>query len=120
MPSLSPRLRLALASSACVLIRDQVYWGQIIDPGSRGRDRKPSEGDGVVNDVVVVGAGPVGLLVAAELRLAGVDVTVIERAAARSPHSKALTLHPRSLEVLAMRGLAEPFVREGVPVPTGH
>ncbi|GDY47617.1 hypothetical protein SANT12839_084990 [Streptomyces antimycoticus] len=74
----------------------------------------------MVNDVVVVGAGPVGLLLAAELRLVGVDVTVIERAAARSPHSKALTLHPRSLEVLAMRGLAGPFVREGVPVPTGH
>ncbi|MCQ8188512.1 FAD-dependent monooxygenase [Streptomyces rugosispiralis] len=73
-----------------------------------------------MNDVVVVGAGPVGLLLAAELRLVGVDVTVIERAAARSPHSKALTLHPRSLEVLAMRGLAEPFVRAGVPVPTGH
>ncbi|MFE1929654.1 FAD-dependent monooxygenase [Streptomyces sp. NPDC059474] len=73
-----------------------------------------------MNDVVVVGAGPVGLLLAAELRLVGVDVTVIERAAARSPHSKALTLHPRSLEVLAMRGLAGPFVREGVPVPTGH
>ncbi|MCG0286776.1 FAD-dependent monooxygenase [Streptomyces sp. PSAA01] len=50
----------------------------------------------------------------------GVDVTVIERAAARSPHSKALTLHPRSLEVLAMRGPAGPFVREGVPMPTGH
>ncbi|WP_308124867.1 FAD-dependent monooxygenase [Streptomyces sp. NEAU-YJ-81] len=74
----------------------------------------------MVNDVVVVGAGPVGLLLAAELRLVGVGVTVIERAAARSPHSKALTLHPRTLEVLAMRGLAGPFVREGVPMPTGH
>lgn len=74
----------------------------------------------MVNDVVVVGAGPVGLLLAAELRLVGVDVTVIERAAARSPHSKALTLHPRSLEVLAMRGLAGPFLREGDPLPTGH
>ncbi|MFE9063644.1 FAD-dependent monooxygenase [Streptomyces violaceusniger] len=73
-----------------------------------------------MNDVVVVGAGPVGLLLAAELRLVGVGVTVIERAAARSPHSKALTLHPRTLEVLAMRGLAGPFVREGVPLPTGH
>ncbi|MEU0839798.1 FAD-dependent monooxygenase [Streptomyces sp. NPDC005962] len=72
------------------------------------------------NDVVVVGAGPVGLLLAAELRLAGVSVTVIERAAERSPHSKALTLHPRTLEVLAMRGLADRFVREGTPLPTGH
>ncbi|MGW2325913.1 FAD-dependent monooxygenase [Streptomyces sp. NPDC001700] len=72
------------------------------------------------DDVVVVGAGPVGLLLAAELRLAGVSVTVIERAAERSPHSKALTLHPRTLEVLAMRGLADRFVREGTPLPSGH
>ncbi|WP_063731116.1 FAD-dependent monooxygenase [Streptomyces sp. RTd22] len=72
------------------------------------------------NDVVVVGAGPVGLLLAAELRLAGVPVTVIERAAERSPHSKALTLHPRTLEVLAMRGIDGRFVREGTPLPTGH
>lgn len=74
----------------------------------------------MVDDVVVVGAGPTGLLLAAELRLAGVPVTVVERAAGRSPHSKALTLHPRTLEVLALRGLAGRFTAEGVPLPVGH
>lgn len=71
-------------------------------------------------EVVVVGAGPTGLWLAAELRLQGVPVTVLEARAERDPHSKALTLHPRTLEILGMRGLADDFVGEGVPVPTGH
>lgn len=70
--------------------------------------------------VVVVGAGPTGLWLACELRLAGVDVVVLEARAERDPHSKALTVHPRTVEVLACRGLAERFVRAGVPIPSGH
>ncbi|MFI9272011.1 FAD-dependent monooxygenase [Kitasatospora sp. NPDC052896] len=70
-----------------------------------------------MDEVVVVGAGPTGLLLAAELRLAGVPVKVLERAAERSPYSKALALHARSLEVLAMRGIAERFTREGSQLP---
>ncbi len=71
-------------------------------------------------DVVVVGAGPVGLWTAAELGLSGVPAVVLERADERSPHSKALGVHPRTLEVLAMRGLAERFLAEGVPMPRWH
>ncbi|WP_307821785.1 FAD-dependent monooxygenase [Streptomyces coffeae] len=74
----------------------------------------------MVDHVVVVGAGPTGLLLATELRLAGVPVTVVERAAERSPHSKALTLHPRTLEVFALRGIAERFTAEGAPLPVAH
>ncbi|WP_346115474.1 FAD-dependent oxidoreductase [Nonomuraea maheshkhaliensis] len=74
----------------------------------------------IEESVVVVGAGPVGLWVAAELALAGVSVVVLERAAERSPHSKALGVHPRTIEVLAMRGLARRFLDEGVPVPKWH
>ncbi|MFB9474160.1 FAD-dependent monooxygenase [Nonomuraea salmonea] len=73
-----------------------------------------------IEDVVVVGAGPVGLWAAAELALAGVPVVVLERAAERSPHSKALGVHPRTIEVLAMRGLAGLFLDEGTPVPRWH
>ncbi|GLY43360.1 putative aromatic compound monooxygenase YhjG [Amycolatopsis sp. NBRC 101858] len=72
------------------------------------------------DDVVVVGAGPVGLWTAAELGLGGVPAVVLERADERSPHSKALGVHPRTLEVLAMRGLAERFLAEGVPLPRWH
>lgn len=71
-------------------------------------------------EVVVVGAGPVGLMVAAELRLAGVDVVVLERLAEPNPHPKALGLHARTLEQLAMRGLAGPFLAGGVKVPAWH
>ncbi|MFI6074095.1 FAD-dependent monooxygenase [Actinoplanes sp. NPDC051343] len=71
-------------------------------------------------EVIIVGAGPVGLLVAAELRLAGVDVVVLERLAEPNPHPKALGLHARTLEQLAMRGLAEPFLSGGVKVPAWH
>ncbi|SDL64434.1 3-(3-hydroxy-phenyl)propionate hydroxylase [Lentzea albidocapillata subsp. violacea] len=64
------------------------------------------------HEVVVVGGGPVGMLLSAELRLAGVDVVLVERLAERSPHSKAFGLHARSLEVLDRRGLVGRF-REG-------
>jgi 2-polyprenyl-6-methoxyphenol hydroxylase-like FAD-dependent oxidoreductase len=70
--------------------------------------------------VIVVGAGPVGLWLAAELRLAGVDTVVLERLDAPSPHPKALGLHARTLEQLAMRGAVEPFLAAGVRVPSWH
>lgn len=70
--------------------------------------------------VIVVGAGPVGLWTAAELALGGVPAVILERATERSPHSKALGTHPRTLEVLAMRGLDRRFVAEGRPIPSWH
>jgi 2-polyprenyl-6-methoxyphenol hydroxylase-like FAD-dependent oxidoreductase len=70
--------------------------------------------------VIVVGAGPVGLWLACELALAGVDVTVLERSAQRSPYSRALGLHARTIEVLAMRGMQEPFLADGIPVSNWH
>jgi len=73
-----------------------------------------------VAGVVVVGAGPTGLWLACELALAGVDITVLERAEERSPHSKALGVHARTLEVLAMRGLADEFLASGRPLPSWH
>ncbi|WP_435120110.1 FAD-dependent monooxygenase [Amycolatopsis thermoflava] len=70
--------------------------------------------------IVIAGAGPTGLWLAAELRLAGADVTVLEQRAERDPHSKALTIHPRTIEVLASRGVEQPFLAEGIPIPQGH
>ncbi|MCO1660819.1 FAD-dependent oxidoreductase [Pseudonocardia humida] len=70
--------------------------------------------------VVIVGAGPVGLMLAAELRLAGVETVVLERLEMPSPHSKALGVHARTLEQLAMRGLVDPFLAGGIPVPAWH
>ena len=57
-------------------------------------------------DVVVVGAGPVGLLAAIELTLGGVRVLVLERLAAASLDMKAGGLGPLGLEALERRGMA--------------
>lgn len=58
-------------------------------------------------DVVVVGAGPVGLLLAGELRLGGAEVVVLERRAEPGTESRASTLHARTMEILDSRGLLD-------------
>ena len=70
-------------------------------------------------DVTVVGAGPTGVLLAAELRLHGVRVVVLEREVAPSPVVRALGLHARSIEVLDQRGLLDGFLAHGTRYPVG-
>jgi len=72
------------------------------------------------HDVVVVGGGPVGMWVAAELHRGGVSPLVLERRAERPPHSEALTIYPRTLAQFAMRGIARRWTEEGMPVPSSH
>jgi bifunctional hydroxylase/dehydrase len=59
--------------------------------------------------VIVVGAGPAGLTVAAELRLAGVEVIVLERLAERTGESRGLGFTARTMEVFDQRGLLPRF-----------
>ena len=71
-------------------------------------------------DVVVVGAGPTGLMLAGELTLAGVDVAIVERRP--TPElvgSRAGGFHARTIEILDQRGIADRFLAEGktYPVP---
>ncbi|MEV7805502.1 FAD-dependent monooxygenase [Microbispora sp. NPDC088329] len=73
-----------------------------------------------MGEVVIVGGGPTGLWLAAELRLAGVEVTVLERRAERDPHSKGFTIHPRTMELWASRGVGESFAAWGTRVPDSH
>ncbi|GAB2624876.1 FAD-dependent monooxygenase [Kocuria himachalensis] len=64
--------------------------------------------------VVVVGAGPTGLMLAGELALAGVDVVVVERRAGQDlVGSRAGGLHSRTIEVLDQRGIADRFLAAG-------
>jgi 2-polyprenyl-6-methoxyphenol hydroxylase-like FAD-dependent oxidoreductase len=66
------------------------------------------------HEVLIVGAGPTGLMLAGELALAGVDVAVVERRPTQQVEGvRARGLNARSLEVLDQRGLAQRFLAEG-------
>jgi 2-polyprenyl-6-methoxyphenol hydroxylase-like FAD-dependent oxidoreductase len=61
-------------------------------------------------DVLIVGSGPVGLLLANECARRGLRWRLVEARASQSEHSKALAVFPRTLEILDMAGLAAPFL----------
>jgi 2-polyprenyl-6-methoxyphenol hydroxylase-like FAD-dependent oxidoreductase len=64
--------------------------------------------------VVIAGGGPTGLMLAAELALARVDVAIVERRPNQDlPGSRAGGLHSRTLEVLDQRGVVDRFLKEG-------
>ena len=67
-------------------------------------------------NVAIVGAGPTGLYLAAELALAGVPCQVLERRQGLRTDSRAVGLHARSMEMLDLRGQAGRFVAAGFPV----
>jgi 2-polyprenyl-6-methoxyphenol hydroxylase-like FAD-dependent oxidoreductase len=70
------------------------------------------------HDVVIAGGGPTGLMLAAELSLARVDVAIIERRESQAvAGSRAGGLHPRTMEVLDQRGIADRFLAEGKQHP---
>ncbi|MBA2609238.1 MAG: FAD-dependent monooxygenase [Actinobacteria bacterium] len=68
--------------------------------------------------VVIAGGGPTGLMLAAELKLAGIGVVVVERRASQDlDGSRAGGLHARTVEVLDQRGVADRFISEGPIYP---
>ncbi len=60
-------------------------------------------------DVLIVGAGPVGLFLANECARRGLGWRLIEENSSQSEHSKALAIFPRTLEIFDMAGVVDPF-----------
>jgi 2-polyprenyl-6-methoxyphenol hydroxylase-like FAD-dependent oxidoreductase len=71
----------------------------------------------VKTDVLIVGAGPSGLALSAELRRRGVTALTVDRIAAGENTSRAAVVHARTLEVLEPLGVVPTVLREGVQVP---
>ena len=68
-------------------------------------------------NVIVAGGGPTGMMLAAELRLRGLDVVVLEKEPAPLGHVRGLGIHARTIEVLDQRGLLERFLARGTKYP---
>ena len=77
-------------------------------PGLTGA-ANANEGETMDADVIVVGAGPVGLMLAGELRLGGADVIVLERNQSRGRESRGVGFTARATEVFHQRGLLARF-----------
>lgn len=70
--------------------------------------------------VLIVGAGPTGLMLAGELALAGIDVAIVERRADQNfADPRAGGLHSRTIEMLDQRGIADRFLAEGQVAQVG-
>src|SRR6516165_4127275 len=70
--------------------------------------------------VVIAGGGPTGLMLAAELALAAVDVAIVERRESQElDGSRARGLHSRTIEVLDQRGIGDRFRAEGQAMQVG-
>jgi 3-(3-hydroxy-phenyl)propionate hydroxylase len=67
--------------------------------------------------VLIVGAGPVGLVAAASLLRHGIPVTVLEAGADLSTESRASTFHPPTLDMLAELSVLQPLLDQGLIAP---
>ncbi len=64
----------------------------------------------IESDILIVGAGPVGLFLANECVRRGLRSRIIEERPTQSVHSKALAIFPRTLEIFDMAGVVAPFL----------
>jgi 3-(3-hydroxy-phenyl)propionate hydroxylase len=71
----------------------------------------------IAERVLIAGAGPVGLVAAANLARSGVPVTVFEAGADLSEESRASTFHPPTLDMLDRLGAAKPLIAQGLVAP---
>jgi 3-(3-hydroxy-phenyl)propionate hydroxylase len=84
--------------------------------------RRPAELDGAagMQPVVVVGAGPIGLVTALNLARFGVPSVVLEAEQQVSHGSRAIVLTRRSMEIIQQAGVAAPFLAKGLPWSDGR
>jgi 2-polyprenyl-6-methoxyphenol hydroxylase-like FAD-dependent oxidoreductase len=68
-------------------------------------------------DILIAGAGPTGLALAAELARRATPAFIIDRQSAGANTSRAVVVHARTLEVLEPTGVSSDLLNQGVKVP---
>jgi len=71
-------------------------------------------------DIIVIGAGPVGLTLAGELLRHGAKVRIVEKNPELCQHPNAAVVHVRTLEILSAMGAVEGFLQQGYALPGMH
>ena len=66
-------------------------------------------------EVLIIGAGPVGLVTAVELSRYGISVRIVDKRSQPVEHSHASIVHARTLEVLEAMGIVEGWIKQGYP-----
>jgi 2-polyprenyl-6-methoxyphenol hydroxylase-like FAD-dependent oxidoreductase len=79
-------------------------------PGPLIEEDRRMRNSAIDTDVLIVGAGPVGLFLANECARRGLRWRLIEAHSSQSEHSKALAIFPRTLEIFDMAGIVAPFL----------
>jgi 2-polyprenyl-6-methoxyphenol hydroxylase-like FAD-dependent oxidoreductase len=69
------------------------------------------------SDVIIVGAGPTGLMAALLLHHSGIQIRVLDKSAQQAHESRAFMLQARSLELLLNLGIADQFIEHGMITP---
>ena len=74
----------------------------------------------ITTEVVIAGSGPTGLMLAFELRSAGVEVELVDALPGRTGESRAGGIHARTMELLDQRGLLDGLLAQGRRLDSGH
>lgn len=70
-------------------------------------------------DVIIIGAGSTGLILAKQLELSGINVLIVEKRQERGTHSRAIGIHPPGLHILDEIGVLDKFITTGTSVYNG-
>jgi 2-polyprenyl-6-methoxyphenol hydroxylase-like FAD-dependent oxidoreductase len=74
----------------------------------------------LTTDVIIVGAGPVGLFLGCRLAQLGISFKIIEKRISRFQHSRSIGIHPPSLERLETLGVVSEILHRGTHIARGH
>ena len=69
----------------------------------------------ISSDIIIVGAGPTGLMLAAQLTRFGIDYVILDQKPGPTDQSRALVVHARSMEIYEQMGLSDQVIASGQP-----